>query len=302
MINSATVDEYLRRLRLPRPESPTVAALTALHRAHVEHIPYETVDIHLGRAAGIDPAESVRRVLDGRGGYCYHLNGAFGTLLTALGYEVTWHLSGVQARRHPEPQPATGDHLVLTVRCEGQLWYVDVGLGDGPAEPLPLRAGTYRQGPFEYRLAPSQSVPGGWRLDHDVRGALIGLDFDLRPAVPADFLERHTWLSTSPDSPFAQVLTLFRRRPDGLDALYGLLLIRQDGGEPVVRELDGAEEWFATAAEVFELPLTDLAPAERAALGERLLAMHLAWQQAKAAEAQAAQEAEAAQEEESIDA
>ena len=37
--------------------------------------------IWLGEKATVDPDESVRRILRGRGGYCYHLNGAFSALL-----------------------------------------------------------------------------------------------------------------------------------------------------------------------------------------------------------------------------
>ena len=44
--------------------------------AHLERVPYETLDIVLGKPPGIDPLASARRILGGRGGYCYHLNGA----------------------------------------------------------------------------------------------------------------------------------------------------------------------------------------------------------------------------------
>ena len=35
---------------------------------------------------GIDPTDALIRIaFQGRGGYCYHLNGAFGSLLRSLG-------------------------------------------------------------------------------------------------------------------------------------------------------------------------------------------------------------------------
>ena len=80
---------YLNRLGV-EAERPSAEALARLHRAHVERVPYETFWIHLAQGWGIDPAESTRRVATSRrGGYCYHLNGAFRTLLTALGYQVS---------------------------------------------------------------------------------------------------------------------------------------------------------------------------------------------------------------------
>src|SRR4051812_37631419 len=71
-------DAYLSRLGL-EAEPPSVDALQRLHRRQVERIPYETLWIQAGGAWGIDPVDSVRRIaLQRRGGYCYHLNGAFG--------------------------------------------------------------------------------------------------------------------------------------------------------------------------------------------------------------------------------
>ena len=60
------------------------------------------------RAGASTPAESTRRVATTRrGGYCYQLNGAFGTLLTALGYQVSVHVAGVhEAERADRVDPA----------------------------------------------------------------------------------------------------------------------------------------------------------------------------------------------------
>src|SRR4051812_40437510 len=107
---------YLRRIGVDDPGPPSVAGLRALQRAHVERVPYETIEIHMGRSPTVAPHEAARRVVERRrGGYCYHLNGSFSLLLDALGYDVTWHRGGVQARSEPEPVGATGSHLALTV-------------------------------------------------------------------------------------------------------------------------------------------------------------------------------------------
>ena len=76
-------DAYLARLRLDA-ESPSAEALSRLHRAHVERVPYETMWIHSGDLWDIDPVASATRVARrGRGGYCFQLNGAFSELLGA---------------------------------------------------------------------------------------------------------------------------------------------------------------------------------------------------------------------------
>ncbi|HET8595363.1 MAG TPA: arylamine N-acetyltransferase, partial [Intrasporangium sp.] len=102
-----------------------------------------------------------RIALHGRGGYCYHLNGAMGLLLSSLGYSVCGHVGGVHGPEGPNPG-AMGNHLVLTVVLPpsddnpGGVWYVDGGLGDAlravaarrgsprPA-PLPPRSGARRR-------------------------------------------------------------------------------------------------------------------------------------------------------------
>jgi len=277
MLSHVTVDRYLDRLGLARPGAPSVAALRALHRAHVERVPYEALDIHLGRSRSIDPAESAERIVAGRGGYCFQVNGAFAALLSQLGYEVRWHLAGVHTERDPGPRGATGDHLALTVRCEDADWYADVGLGDGFADPLPLRAGVYRQGGQEFRLSPSRVVAGGWRFDHHPGASLLGVDFDHRPAEQAAFHAQHERLWSSPDSPFAQVVAVFRWSPYGCHGLRGLVLTEATAAGPVVRELGSAEDWFGVLEGLFGLQLADLGAAGRAALWERAQAAHRAW-------------------------
>ncbi|GAA2235176.1 MULTISPECIES: arylamine N-acetyltransferase family protein [Kitasatospora] len=279
MLNRAVIDEYLGHLGLPEPAEPSVGALFALHRAHVERVPYETLDIQLGRPTTIDPADSIARILRGRGGYCFHLNGAFGTLLAALGFRTRWHVGGVQDRSPEAEAGATGDHLVLTVDCEGERWMVDVGLGDGLYEPLPLREGEYRQGPFTYRLTASKAEVGDWRFEHDPQGSLLGMDFLAEPARQADFEARHRWLSTSPESPFARAACAIRRDAEGTDALRGCMLVRVDAAGRHRHEITDPGEWYATLADRFGMPLTELGPAEREALWQQVLAVHQIWKE-----------------------
>ncbi|MDT0341738.1 arylamine N-acetyltransferase family protein [Streptomyces litchfieldiae] len=276
-MRKADVREYLRRLGVPDPGRPTVAALRVLQAAHVERVPYETLEIHLGRSTTVDPAESVARVLRGRGGYCFHLNGAFGTLLRALGYDVVGRWGGVQGDV-ADPPGADGTHLALTVDCEDERWLVDVGLGDGPYEPLPLRVASHRQAPFTYRMRPSEVEPGGWRLDHDPGGSFAGMDFTVtEPAVPEDFAARHRELSTSPDSAFVRIASVLRRDAEGVDTLRGCVLGRIDEAGRRERELTTAGDWFEALAGIFGLTLADTDADERAALWARVRGAHDAW-------------------------
>jgi len=276
---------YLERLRIPDPGPPSAKALRALHRAHVERIAYEALEIQLGRPTTVDPHESAERILSRRrGGYCYHLNGAFSLLLDALGYDVVWHRAGVQ--NHSDPAPVgsqRANHLALTVHglpaedCPAGDWFVDVGLGDALHAPMPLQAGAHVQGPFRYALRRSEVDPGGWRWEHDPAGSFAGVDFRAEPATQADFRARHEFLSTSPDSPFVRTSSVQRRDAGGVDMLTGCVLSRlgDPAREPVT--LDTSEEWFGALRDVFDLPLDDLDAGARAALWARVRGAHEAW-------------------------
>jgi arylamine N-acetyltransferase len=278
------VAAYLDRLGVDHPGPPSVPALYALHRAHVERVPYETLEIHLGVPTTVDPMESAERIVRRkRGGYCFHLNGAFAALLAALGYQVRWHRGGVQSRTGALAPGANANHLALTVHdlpaaeCPAGVWFVDVGLGDALHEPLSLLPGRYRQGPFSYELRHSAVEPAGWRFNHDPAGSFAGMDFTTAVARPADFAARHVELSTSPESGFVRVFTAQRRHAGGVDALRGRVLTSVDAAGVRRREITRAGEWFEVLSDVFGLTLHDVSAEDRRALWGRVHAAHGEW-------------------------
>jgi arylamine N-acetyltransferase len=272
---------YLRRLGLDG-ESPSVEALQRLHRRHVERIPYETMWLHAGEAWGIDPRESVARIARrDRGGYCYHLNGAFSELLRSLGYEVSRHVGGVHGPAGPDAE-ALSNHLVLTVRGlpsdenRSGVWYVDVGLGDALHSALPLAAGDYEQAPFRLALEETDDGIADWHLAHDPAGGFAGMSWKTGAAEMAAFAARHVWLSTSPDSPFRQVALIERRDATGVDVIRGLILGRI--GDPAAScELTGRTEWFGALADVFDLRFDATDPEVLDRLWDGVLATHREW-------------------------
>ncbi|MFI6320235.1 arylamine N-acetyltransferase [Nonomuraea sp. NPDC050556] len=269
---------YLRRLgRGDLIGAPAdLETLTALHSAHMERVAYETLEIWLDRPTTVDPLESAARIVGGRGGYCYHLNGAFGELLRTLGYEVRRHVGGIQPR-DGEPE-ITGNHVVLTVHGLGDSgWLVDMGMGDGPHRPLPLVEGVYEQGPFTYGLRPSEIAPGGWRFDHDPSGSFPGMDFGPAEADMTAFIDMHEYLSTSPESGFVKHAAVVGRVDSaGVDVLRGLSLTRIGLGRRSTT-LETADDYFAALADVFWLTLDDVTTQERERLWARLVRAHERW-------------------------
>jgi arylamine N-acetyltransferase len=252
----------------------------------VERVPYETLWIHAGETWGIDPLDSVARIaLHGRGGYCYHLNGALGELLRSLGYAVSRHVGGVHGPGGPDAESAS-NHLVLTVsglptsENPSGIWYVDAGLGDALHEALPLAGGVYEQGPFRLVLDEPKGGVGDWHLTHDPAGGFVGMSWSTTDAELGEFAAKHQWLTTSPDSGFVRVAMAERRDATGVDVIRGLVLTRIGSGAGSGEPLTKRDEWFAVLADVFDLRFNRSAPEALDHLWNRALAGHRAWEAA----------------------
>jgi N-hydroxyarylamine O-acetyltransferase len=272
---------YLRRLGFTTQPPATVETLYALHRAQVERIPYESVWVWLGERRTIQPLDSIRYLLGGRGGYCYHQNGAIATLLSWLGFTVLWHMGGVQG--HPDAKPNVGgNHLALTVTGlpsdtnPAGDWFIDAGLGDGPHEPMPLRTGAYTQGPHTYGLRPSTVASGGWRFEADPGMSLHAMDFLPGTTTADDLREQHEELQSGPNSSFVRTLVAFRRDATGVDFLRGRVLKRVGHNENTT-ELTTRADWYACLADVFALSLSDVDDSRKETLWEKVTTAHDEW-------------------------
>lgn len=250
---------------------PSPEGLRALHRAFLARVPYENLEIQLGRPTSIHPVESAEHILTGRGGYCYHLNGTFATLLASLGYDVTT----IEANPHFDNPDSWGWHAVALVRFSETTFVADVGLGDGFIDPIELREHTDRQDPFIYALERQGSDT--WRFRHDPRGTVDGFDMRLQPRPLAAFHAKHEWQSTSPESSFVRKLTVQSRRADHVLILRSCVLTRLDADGKHSTDIDGAAEWWDIIQGEFGLHLPQIDSATREALWSRVRAAHLSW-------------------------
>jgi len=281
MMTRDEMKAYIKRLGISDIQPPTLSYLFELHKAHVQYIPWQTIDIVAGRPASIEIQASVNLMITGRSGYCFHLNGAFSELLRSLGYDVSWHRAGVQPLGQ-EPR-INSFHLGVTVSLkneeqEEQRWIVDVGLGDMPYEPLPLQIGVYEQGPLQYKVVPSSIDPNGWRLEHDPHASFIGVDF-AQEAVHSleEFFPKHEFYSRSPESPWYNLFLVRQRHATGGNELRGCMWIRREGNRIDKMELQSKSQWLDVLGDVFHEHLVHYSKLERDDLWKRVRKLHEEW-------------------------
>src|SRR6516225_9608893 len=194
------VRAYLIRIGYNGLLTPTVATLRGLHRQHMLTVPFENLDIGLGREIVLDPEGFVDKIVrQGRGGFCYELNGAFATLLAAAGFRVT--LLSARVSNEEGIADKEFDHLTLRVDLE-DAWLADVGFGDNFLEPLRLVSELEQQDAAgSFRLI---DVGERWRLKRRQPDLWwhVQYDFSLLPRRLSEFADMCRYHQTSPDSHF----------------------------------------------------------------------------------------------------
>ena len=206
------VDRYLERIGYSGSLKPTEETLAGLHLAHAEAIPFENLDIHLGKPISGDiEALFDKMVVCRRGGYCFEQNGLLSAMLEKLGFNLR-RAMGRTTFNSPVPRPR--GHLLSLVDVGGRCFIADVGFGGhGLLEPVPLERGAaHSVGGEIYRVV--ESAGNGMELEVMTGDAWKSLYwFDTSPCYPADVEVMNFYHSHSTDSFFNQnrVVALARR-------------------------------------------------------------------------------------------
>lgn len=252
LVTPLNIDAYMRRIGFVGPARPDIETLVRVHRAHLFSITYENLDVQLGRPVDLDIERIYRKIVEeGRGGWCYEMNGLLGWALREIGFGVTRSNGGVM--RAERGDAAIGNHVVLLVRAEDSpdLWLADAGFGDGLAEPVPLSEGEIHQLGFRYAL---EMLPDGfWRFHNHQYSAATSFDFRAQAGDESLFNEKCGWLQNSPESGFVQNLVVQRVVASGYEVQRGRVAMRVTPQGVESRLLDTPEELVRRLDDVFGL-------------------------------------------------
>jgi len=253
------VSSYLERIGYKGLREPTLETLRGLHRRHMLAVPFENLDIHLGRPIVLDETAFFDKIVrQRRGGFCYELNGLFAALLRELGYDLdllSGRVSSELGRFGPE-----FDHLVLLVRLDGQEWIADVGFGDSFVEPLALDGKEQSSGRMLYF---GDRWPEGLILLREEDGAWTAkYVLTLEPHRLEEFAGMCLFHQTSPSSTFPRARICSRATPQGRITLSEMRLIQTVNGKRSERMLGSEEQYAQALVEYFgiDLPNFDWKP------------------------------------------
>lgn len=248
------LDAYFTRIGHCGPRTPTLATLNAIVAAHVQTIPFENLDVLLGRPIDLEPEALANKLIHARrGGYCFEHNSLLLHVLTELGFDAHPLSARVRYQRPREFTPAR-THLFVRVELE-ESWLADVGVGAmSPTAALRLAETGPQATPHEPRRLLRQGgliyhqvqLGGEW---HDV------CEFTLEEMPPIDRVVANWYTSSHPGSHFKNRLLVARALPDGgrIGLLNRDLSVRGRDGRAERRVLGSPEELRTVLAEHFGL-------------------------------------------------
>jgi N-hydroxyarylamine O-acetyltransferase len=224
------LESYLKRIGYKGSLDRNAETLTKLMRAQLFSVAFENLDVQAGKIVSLVPEQIVDKIIgQGRGGYCYEVNGLFAMALQALGF--SYKFIACRPMFYPVRRPKT--HMIVLVEADGEQWICDLGFGSyGIRAPIALSSleQVQQQDFDQFRLTTEPS--GAYVVQALVDGQWLS-QFGFEPYASewVDFMPANYLNSTHPDTIFVQKLLVIKHHEQGRDILLGdqLKQIRADG-------------------------------------------------------------------------
>ncbi len=255
---------YLARIRLPEAPPVDTEGLTTIQRTHRLAIPFENLDIRLGRGIRTDSASVFAKLVTAkRGGYCFEQNRLFADALAAMGFTARPLLARVLLGATGTPGLT---HMLLLITIDGQDWIADAGFGGSYAPPMLLVDGAEATAPDGalFRLIEGDR---GWILVRDgAAGATDGRGgagpveqycFKLTEVVQADLDMSNHWTATAPGTRFVDMAIVSIALPTGYAAMNDRKCGWHAGGEDVMTQIDDPRDYRSQLSTIFGIDLSD---------------------------------------------
>jgi N-hydroxyarylamine O-acetyltransferase len=255
------LDAYFKRIGYDGPREPTLDVLRAVTLRHPDAIPFENLDVLLGRGISIVPADiDAKLIAGGRGGYCYEQNGLLKRVLETLGFQVEGLMARVKWMLPEDAPPRPRSHQVLGVQVDGETWLADAGFGGCVlTAPLRLFSDEVQDTPHgKFRILDTETngvaerqvqadLSGRWATLYQVsKGGWAEIDYE----------QANFFTYTHPSSHFTFSMPVGRTTPTARYALKNNRFTHRDLTGAVVEQRDlSAGDLEATLRDVIGLPV-----------------------------------------------
>ncbi|HEX4598399.1 MAG TPA: arylamine N-acetyltransferase [Burkholderiaceae bacterium] len=236
MNGSVDLDAYFERIGWGGPTRPDYDTLAGLLGAHMARIPFENLEVLLGRPVRLDLEALQRKLVQARrGGYCFEHSTLLAAVLEQLGFAPVRHTARVVLvlPRHESPRT----HMVLTVPLREGTFILDPGFGAlAPRTPVRLAdTAPVHTGHEAHWMARAQ---GEWVLRAKVGEKVADCWVSsLEPDNLVDFEVGNHYTATHPMSPFVNRIMMRALTPNGRVTVMNRDVTVRDGGTSTSSQL-----------------------------------------------------------------
>jgi N-hydroxyarylamine O-acetyltransferase len=246
------LDRFLRRIGHTGNTEPTFTTLRALQAAYAMSVPWDGVDMFLGRPAVLEAPKILDKITTGRRGLtCEEHTTVFAAALSALGF----HVECRSARVRMGAKNITGlSHAVVVAVAEEKPYLCDVGFGMGTLEPVLLADGARSElGSWRHKV---RRENGEWVLAGKLPQGWVDFSgFADAPRYPVDNLFSNHFLSTHARSVFRKNLRVCKATLAQMTVLHNDELKVESADEILSTRAVAPEEAPAVLAEEFGVVL-----------------------------------------------
>jgi len=244
------IQKYLKRINFTVEPKTDFQTLKSLHLNHLLNIPFENLDIHLGKKIILEPELLYRKiVIDKRGGFCYEMNGLFYEILRSIGFKAKMVSARVYDGIEPGPE---FDHMAIIVNLNNEEFIADVGFGDSFREPLKIEPGLIqKQESGYYRTDKIDDENYNVTFSSEGNSYSNMYRFSLLQRELCDFNTMCEYHQTSPASHFTTKRMCTIAKNDGRITLSGLKLIETKNGTRNETRLNSDNDFSEKLSELF---------------------------------------------------
>lgn len=265
MLSQAKFQGYLDRIgyqsKAGEMLQPSIETLRTLHEAHVSNIPFENIDVFIGKTIKLDEESIYSKLVEQkRGGYCYETNELFALALEYIGFKVHRLVSRVLF-----PETRSRGHKILLIEIKHSdgvsYWLADLGFGANSLRyPVLLPRNEVlldKQQNDVFQIIKEKDKFDNifYTLQLKIKDKMTNLySFNLQETLSIDFELLNFALSKKDDSPFIKQRICAKLVPNGrLLLVDNILKLRTDAG--VKEEVLDYDQYLSVLEKTFAIKL-----------------------------------------------